>query len=430
MLLSFIFLVSSHSNAQDILPEGIMAGVYGYRHYAPVTTEFDKEGQRKSIVDPFKLKLNGRGLLDGRGGSELQRLGREISKYDSRDQKGGVLDRLKLGEVQADGKASIDGQYVGFAYGWSPRWTFFAIVPYVNARTDVSLSWAGENNALQIKQELGELAFDELKQALDRASRINIQDIEKTISDLGYKPVRSWSHTGFADVQVGARTSYNFALSSKSSYTLNLTGFWSIPTGYADDPDILTDFSFGDEVHTLSVDADNSLRIGYLIAGVSPYIKIGVPGPVQRRLPENDETLVAADRKTSVMLMPGPTVGSTFYGGAGGKMFSAVYRLGTSFHQRDQYSGSMSGNYKALSEDSESQTNFHEAVFRVSTIDAYMSKKFFMPAIFGFTAHQDMKGRNSREMTYFEFSIGSFLDIASPSKQNNKKVAKTNRSRP
>lgn len=388
--------------------------VYGYRQYNPVTTQYDQNGLRRSIVDPFRLKLNGQGIIDGKGGSDLQRLGREISKYDSRGQQGGVIDRLKLGEVRAEGKATVKAQYLALGYGWSPKLTFFGILPYVDARTDVQLAWAGENNALLIKQELGELAFDELKQALDRASRISLQDIEQAMADKGYKPVRTWSHQGVGDLQLGARTAYSYDMNRHVNYSLALTGAWGIPTGYADDPDVLTDFSFGDEVHTLLADADNQLQVGPAFIGVDPSIKIGIPGQVQRRVPVYDETLVDADRKASVVLMPGPTVGTTFYVGAGTKLLRATYRLGSSYHTRDQYSGSLSGNYKALADGSESQTNYHELGLRVSTIDAYMEKKFFMPAIINFTAHQDMKGKNSKELQYFELAIGSFLDIAAP----------------
>ena len=428
-ILCLMLLLPEKVAAQSLLPEGIGLYRFGYRSIAEQTVRYDSHGDQVPLGQRFDKRLNGANILRGKGGPDLQRLAEELAEYDSKNSGSHLADSLDLGSVRGDVKADVKAQFIGLGFGMTPKLTLFLGIPWIDATVRTQIVHDGLNNAAAIKSQLGDLAFSELADGLDRASRISSSQIQDNIEAAGYAPLDEWSRSGVGDLKLGAKTSFNPVVNRNVRTILDVTGTLAVPTGYTEDPDILTDVSFGRGYYSLGLTSVQQLvflrtwQVGFDVS----YAK-SLAADLQKRLPEDDEDIIDADRVTTVTVQPGDDHENALFFGYTHSWFEASYRAGVIRHFGDRYLGDIDGNYARLSEDSSTYQAFHEISVVFSSADAYRHKTFPVPGILAFKVHRPLEARNSTDERYYEASIASFFQTPKARPERRHRVERRPRS--
>jgi hypothetical protein len=413
LVFTVLIFVAEIAHAQDeTLPKGVGLYQFGYRSFAAQTDKFDQNGNKVSLGQPFNQEFSGANLQRGAGGAELKRLADELARFDSNsntDQS--LLNQLNLGRMEGQVKANIDAKVLALAFGATNRWTLFTGIPFVKASVDTDISFTpGANGAPLIKQRLGELAFDELKSGLDQAAAINANTIKQSIEAKGYAPIEHWEYSGLGDIQAGAvwglKSRLARGLGSIFSYRMTT----NIPTGYEEQPDILTDVDIG----TGSFGFKNELTEKVILfqtvwVGAAGRYGYNFSTTKTKRLPEAEEGVVSQDRTTKVTFLPGADMGADGMLGLALGVIKARYTFGVTNHERDRYTGTLVGNYDKLSEGSDSYQSFHDASLILQTADLFRMKRFPVPFILELNAHVPFEARNAMDDRYYMLSISSFF---------------------
>lgn len=415
---------TARAQGADLLPQGIGAVQFGYRGFMPQTHTYNAQGKRELLGEPLSNQFNGKNLLEGKGGADLKRLAQELQKFDSFSQSpDSMINKLDLGKMEGDVRASVSAKFFGAAYGLTRRINLFFAAPYVEARVDTELSFSGVNNAQQIKNELGAVAFDELKVGLDRASAINTAQIKQSIESFGYAPLEHWEYKGFGDMMLGSQFGGQMVMNRTMNYHYALQTTLHLPTGYTDDPDILTDVAIGkgyygfENKFTPRVEMFNRMSLG----GWASY-RYNLPASVDRRVPEGEEALVDISRKYNVDLMPGGDYSLGFDSRFRYHSAVAAYRLGYKAHQRDVYDGPVEGNYDMLGNGSDMRQTYHEMSVGLDTAKAFQQKKFPVPVIINVMAHLPISAYNSQDERYYEMSFTTFFATPAAKLDKDKKA--------
>jgi hypothetical protein len=400
------------ASAQEVLPKGVGTYRLGYRQFSTQTERYGADGSRQPLAEPLNRDLSGPELAEGSGGADLQRLARELQKYDSfSDSNDSLLNQLNLGRMQGDVSAEIDAKILSVGYGLFDTLSIFVGIPFVSVAVDAQMEFtSGVNNAAAISSRLGELAFDELRAGLARAAAINAGTIEQEITDKGYAPIGPWSHSGIGDIQAGSIYSLRSSSAPSNVGVLTLRTTVNVPTGYVEHPDLLTDVSTGKGywgVHN-AVTPKWILTPSLWLGGTAEY---GYNFATTRvmRVPEAEEGLVNADRQVETQWNPGSDLGLKAQTGLQLGIWQASYALGLKRHLQDEFSGSLVGNYAKLSEDSASEQSYHELGVGLSTAQLYQTRRFPIPLTLEFTAHVPIAAENSMDERYFQLEIGSFF---------------------
>lgn len=414
------FLVFTATSAEgQLLPAGIGAYTFGGRQFTGNPSSFDDTGKSRDLGSQFNQDFTSEKMSSGKDGADLQKLYRGLQQYDAQSANAtaagepppeGFADQLNLGKLRGTVKANIQAKYVAMAYGVTSKWTVFGGVPFVNASVDTSLAYSGKNNALDVQQKLGDFAFDELQAGLTTASNLNATTVKNKIEqDYHYASIDHWQYKGMGDTFLGARTEYNLPRGALTRNSIMSVFQLDVPTGHSDDPDILTDAPIGKGYYSLAASAAPKCVMSSSFIGAEVGLSYGFAQKTKRRVPIADESLVAADRKTTVNWQPGQDLKFAGSIGTEGKSLGALYKIGGLQHTRDRYTGSLKGNYYALENPTVSQVRYHEATLQYSTVKTFAAKKFPIPLILALTAHDTLAGRNASNVRYYELSIMSFF---------------------
>lgn len=393
--------------SQGLLPEGIIAWQGGYRSYKSQENAFDSNFQLRPIGADYTMQFDNDMLLNGKGGKDLQRLATVLQSVGDPSET-----RLDLGVLKQHVSADISATVFGLAYGASKDLTLFIGAPWTTAVVRNKIEFTGTNNAQAILNSLGNIAFDELRKGLEQASRLDVATIRNSIESEGYGPIDHWQYSGLGDLQLGVKTAFNIELIENMPVLFEYSPSMSLPTGHADDPDLINDIGLGKGYISVAQSLVERMQITtYFAIGMDQMYAYNLDARVKRRVPESNESVVAADRKTSVLYNPGDDyeLGTSLELGTG--MFKGTLRFSDHRHFADQYTGSIEGNYDKLSFNSNTELITHEICFSMNTVDAFQRKEFAIPFIARLTASLPAAGLNSPSFEYYEFSFTSFLDV-------------------
>ncbi len=396
----------------SVLPRGVGAVQIGSRAYGEIGENYDAGGNRASLARPFERDLTGRSILSGSGGDDLKKLGEALRDYDGAaiDDGPKLVDELDMGKLSGDVKANVRATYVGAAFGIGHELMLLLAVPWVEASSEARLSHTGGNNALAIKEKLGDLAFTELQDGLGRAATLSERDVYREVEAAGYGSIERWEGKGFGDLQLAAKTAKSRRLAHKLVASAGAAIKLSVPTGRGDDPDELADVPNGKGYAGLGVEVTPRVTIARLVfLGFDASYIHNFERDVERRVPEGEETLVAADRKTTVRLDPGDDTGAAAVVGGAYKGFSATLVHGERRHRGDRYDGSLPGNYGELAASSEQRERYDEIIFGFDTIAAFRRRAFPVPFMLGLTLHRTASGENVPAVQYLEASVTGFF---------------------
>lgn len=403
-------ILAEQSNAQ-LLPKGVGAYSLGYRRYTPDAEFFDNEGVQHPVGDKISFDFSAQGMADGKAGADLQRLYKEMKKFETPGTTSSLANEMNFGQVKGTIKTDVNVEYFGLGYGLGESWTLFGGIPFVSAKVDASIDYSGNNNAEEIKSRLGNLVYKEIQDGLERAAKINGDTVRSKLEDeKGYKPIHHWEYTGVGDTTFGMRTQIKGNTPQTKPFSLGLQTQLDLATGHGDDPDVLTDFPIGRGYNALTLTSDGKATMRYVAVGVKSFVTQGMNTTVSRRIPTEDgETIVSADRKASVNWRPGQDYGASMYLSSNSGYLRGIYSIGTKRHALDHYSGSLAGDYAALAKETNKTQIYHEATVGLTTVNAYLHDRFLVPFILNFTAHDTLSGVNATKETYFELTITSFF---------------------
>jgi hypothetical protein len=408
-------LVPTHAVGQfaGVVPQGVLVVVGAHRSYRDQSNTWNSKGVRTPLTSKAQLNFDGDHLLRGEGGAKLQSLAEELKRYESNpEDPASLLRRLNLGVLNVGGSGKLNIQYFGFALGLSGNQSVYVAAPIVDLQVKTSFSLAGSNNASQIRNELGELAYQELKDGLVKASQLTERDIKASIEAAEYTGVDSWKYRNLADVIFGYATEIVPAdptLLGEGDFTLEAEAFVSAPTGHVDDPDVLSDVAIGSGTWGLGLGLSPKVSFENFSLGLEANATAWLPSKQKMRIPFSDETIIAANRRTTVNYKTAPSWEMTAVLEGKFDWFQPQYRAMFKRHERDSISGSMTGNYNDLMKATE-RTQFEHAVWLYfSTIELYKRNEFPIPLRFKVAANQILKGFNSFDETFFEIQLVGFL---------------------
>jgi hypothetical protein len=406
----------------QLLPEGVGAYSLGVRQFTGDPSYFDGTGSVRDLGSRFNQDFTSDQMASGANGADLQKLYRGLKQYDAQSAdatSGGapgtnIADQLNFGKLRGTVKADVQAKYMAMAYGATPKWTVFFGIPFVTAKVDTSLAYSGRNNAQDVQQKLGDLAFEELQAGLAQASALSASTVKSKIeNEFGYASLDHWSYKGLGDIFIGGRTEYLLPNVHATKNTLLAAYQVDLPTGHADDPDILTDTPIGKGYYATGATLSPRCTLDSAFLGGEFGLSYGFARKTKRRIPLDNETLIAANRKADVQWQPGQDEKFAGILGLEGQAVQAQYKIGGTIHTRDHYRGSLPGNYAALEGPSANQTRYHEATIQYSTVKSYAARKFAIPFILGLTAHDTLSGLNTNNVRYFELSVMSFFKVPS-----------------
>lgn len=399
---------SAFAQYASVMPEGVLALIGAQRSLAPQETFWDAAGQNNSMSQKTKLRFDGAHLLKGEGGEDLRTLADELYKYDPSQ---ALLNRLDLGTLNVGARAESQAQIFGLALGLTKNISLFAVAPLVTVDVKTSFQLTGSNNALAIRDELGGVAFDELRDGLEKAANLKERDIKASIEAAQYRGVDSWRYRNLGDAIAGFVFNVPFVGELGLWPELSMIGeaYLSIPTGHFDQPDILADVSIGAGTWGLGFALTPSFGWQNYSLQLENSLVAYLPHQKQMRIPEGDETIIPISRKTNTQITPGIDWMTTAVFASKFDWFQPQYRLSFNGHTRDEARGKLTGNYDALTKESERTRIEHALWLYFSTIELFQQKQFPLPIRLKLAANQIVKGFNSSENTFFELQFVSFL---------------------
>ncbi len=413
VLSSTFFPLASFAQFAGVVPQGVLAVIGAHRTYTDQTKTWNSSGVRTPLTSKAQLNFDGEHLLRGEGGAKLQSLAEELKRYDPNpESSSSLVRRLNLGTLNVGGSGKLNIQYFGLALGLSGGNTLYVAAPIVDLQVKTTFALTGQNNANSIRDELGELAYTELKDGLAKASQLSERDIKASIEAAEYTGVDSWRYRNFADVIFG------FATDLLPSEGVDIAGakaflqaeiFASAPAGHVDNPDVLSDVQIGNGTWGFGLGLSPTLNFENFSLGLEANTTAYLPSRQTMRIPISDETIISASRRTPVNVKTGLSWEVTGVAQWTLDWFQPQYRLMFKRHERDRLSGSLSGNYETLMKTTERTQYEHALWLYFSTIDLFKRNEFPVPLRLKVAANQIFKGFNSFDESFLEVQLISFL---------------------
>ncbi len=393
------------------LPRGALALRVGVRPFLVTTEKYDSSENRVNLSDEYSTSFNGKNLLAGRGGSDLQRMAQEIQRYDpSPNNPKSPIQKLNLGRVDIDAKAEVNAFYMGLAYGIKDSVSSFIAIPFIAAKTQLNIKHSGKNNAQEISDELGDLAYPELKEGLRKASLISTDEVRNSILSSGYTNLDGWQRSGWGDLQWGLNIDLSEYLSSKLPFKSSVKIVSHFPTGYIEKPEILSDLSFGDGGFGLTFGSSFS-RIWHQNFNSAVQFEYHKTLSHKRlmRVPLSDETLVNSDRETVVTVNPGHQFETSLTLNAPFNIYIPSYQLSYTNHLQNYYSGDLVTQLSNIEKNTNTEKLKQTIEIGISTVEKFNKNEFPVPFLASFSYSCLLWGKNIFAERYFDLTVTAFL---------------------
>jgi hypothetical protein len=410
-LILYWFLYEARASAET-LPRGIGILNTATRYIWANEGYYDEFNELKTFNSRFDVDFEPDAMRSGKAGDKLKKLYDNIKKYDTNSGSGqtSIGDKLHLGSQRGIVKPSVNVNILGIGFGVTKKITVFGGFPFIDAKVSTDLEFVGTNNALEVKSQLGDAAFDELKAGLDEAALLSKDTILSEITEKNqYKNVSKWAYKGIGDSVIGIRTGISSRLQTGQRYDLGIQGQLTLPTGPAYDPDSLTQIQLSQQTKSIGLMTDNRITWTYFSAGAELGGDYGFPYSRQQRVPESNETLISIERKVAVNIQPGVIMKATAYSLIGNATYRSQYKIGINQRRPSTFSGSLAGNYGALGRASQSYEAFHELALILTTVKLYKQQKFIAPFILTLTGHDSFSGKNASRQRYIELALIAFF---------------------
>jgi len=390
LTLIFFQLAVSVTFADDaqVLPKGVFRGILESNFYLNVDKRYNPDGEKEDVaVDYDNRNLNST-VFSGLAGLEAffgmpagsASIGTSKVSFDYGFQilkfklQYGVTDRLSVG--------------VNIPYWW--------VTNKVKARVDTATATVGKNPFIVPGGTLAPLAIpgtvplttndvqNLLGAGLDITGNGTIE-----VPGFGFKPVKTWTGSGLADVEAGFRYQY---LRTRD-WQLAFTGGVRFPIGRVDDPNKLTDFPFGTGAYMLLFHLNNDFVISNLWKNppasnaekARPYAETGdlvlngtfryevaLPDKQTKRVPSDVNNPITANKEVVERDLGDifEFEGSAKYTLLKGLTFFGLYTYG--FKLQDSISGKKGFAYHSLEEETRRTEHVYKVGLTYSTLPLYV----------------------------------------------------------
>jgi hypothetical protein len=403
--LTLIFVITgmnqSYADDAQVLPKGVFAVILEGRYYFPFDKKFDKEGKKEDLAADFNTNLNS-----------------------------SVFPGLRLVEQffgMPPGSASIGRSVISFEYqgrdfipllqyGLTDRLTVGARIPYywrknkVDAGLDTSTATVGKNpfvNSLTPLSVPGtvRLTTTDAQNLIGRGLDINGDGLID-IPGFGFKPLKTSSRTGFADIEIGGRYQYF----KTNNWRLAFTGGIRLPTGEVDDPDDLGDIGIGNGAYALLFQFTHDyIGIKNLVLNATLRYDLVFPNNERLRVPDNVNQPLTVN-KENVDRNIGDNIDlevSGVYEFLEGLTFSLLYKY--DYKLKDHVSGDRGFNYESLESETRATQHVGIASLYYSTIPLFQAKKFPLPMAAGVSYRNRFAGTNVLRNQYISLTLAVYF---------------------
>ena len=405
-----------HADSADVLLKGLYAVDATYYHYFDINKRYNPDGKTEDISVDFNGDLDstvfgglepldplvGRASI-GRSVVDFTR----VYRWSSYRVAYGLTEKLSIGieltynysknkvEAHLDPTNANVGKNPLYGTGILPEELDVPFIPIDTTGT----YWEGITEGIPLEDE-------DVQDLLGDGLDVN-DDGTIDIDGYGYKRFETWSGAGFGDILLGGK----YRIYGENDLAFAFTGGVQLPTGKVDDPDNITDISFGDGqtdlVFRLHADYTGIDRI-YLNTTVSYNLQL--PDREVKRIPVDvNQPLISSDNKENVKRDLGDIIDIEVTGSyAFNKQWSGglVYNFTKGF--KDKVRGSKEFIYSSLEDETDSTSHMALITLGYSTMQMYIDNKFPLPLSASISFRDRFAGTNNVTKSQF-VSLGLSL---------------------
>jgi len=370
-----------------VLPRGLSLGYWEFYRYHETRQRYNSEGDREALAHPFT-----NAPLDS---SVFPRLA-DLDPF--------VPGSATLGDVSVEYRYAIDVLDLGYAYGLTDDLSIGFHAPYywINNNVDTGLDTSSANVGLNPVS--GECCIP----IAIGGQPLEIDDVQNLVqAEYGFGRIEDWQRDGLGDIELGGK--YRFYLRPDSA--LAMTGGLRIPTGYADDADLLNDvaWSYGNYAILLRLHYDYLLSSLWSDRESRLHGAVAAPGDVVLNLTLRYDWMLPDDKVMRIGDTPEQVLTSNRervdrelgdiynleisgrYHATEALALTLTYTYTAKF--KDRIDGSQGYNYSSLEANTDSSHHIVIAGLRYSTIAAYQRQQSPLPMEFSLAYRERFKGQ-------------------------------------
>lgn len=395
----------SYADNADVVPKGIWSFLLETSYFLPTTHRFDDDGEVEPIDEDFNTNLDS-AVFTGLAALDPFVVGPPAS----------------LGNSEVSLEISRAELYFTLAYGVTDKLTVGARVPYLNlrnkvdARLNTSTANVGKSalaNSLAplsgpfAPPDVVPLTTEDIQGLLGEGLDIT-GDGTIEVPGLGYERFGTWSDWGIGDIEAGFKYQYFKSEDWRLAFMLAAR----LPTGEVDDPDNLTDLSFGEGQWDILFRLHNDYTgfKNWVLSSTFKYDHQLPDHEVKRVLEDVNQPLVPKENKENVKRDLGDIfeceVSATYMFR---EVFSARLLYSFAYKGKDDIDGSRGLNYEALEDETRAYEHIIKPGISFSTIPWFVKKTFPFPFTVSLDYRNKFAGMNVFKSQYIYLSLVGYF---------------------
>ncbi len=293
-----------------------------------------------------------------------------------------------------------------FTYGLTEKLTLAVVLPVVYSNLNVNAGWTANSNLQNLLDYstshglAGKIAMVEPQ----------LQNVVATkLASLGYKPLENETHTDVGDLIVATK----YQVLKRDNFSVAITPRMTAPTGRAPDPDKVVDIAGGDGHFNAGVSgAADYVFSSRLVATYALSYTYQFSRTMKAHLPNSSDDTLSGDVDENTKQKFGDIMGTSL---GARYQIQKMWTIGTAYSFQykapDRYAGGAfdSQRYDYLSKDTEQNMQAVLVSLSVSTIDAFLAKKFVMPLEASIAFSGILAGRNTPLANLTSIELVSFF---------------------
>jgi len=407
----FILLLISNqaiSAYYDTVPAGRRALVFKRVMLTDVDANINSEGNSSPLSFNKTIDLPTLADLEPKIAGFLNTI-----RQDPNPEISSIPDKLVLSGFAADLKADIDVQAYGLAFGITDKFMVYGALPVYTASIKTNLRRTLQSNYNEILKGKN-LPIPDSPQT--KVALQQIQDLDGSflqgvaVNTLNYKPMGDWEAKDIGDIEVGVL----YRLTDWDRAGIAISGGFVAPTGKQDNPDILQDIPFGDGQWDVFAELGGGVQFFDGRLSIDSYIRYTAQLPTTKdiRAPLISSFTALGDHYITVYEDLGDTIDLRLMGSFSfNDLFSmsAGYEAKIGFSKSYESLNATTDELQMLEENTDTQNHYAKFGASISTIPAFLAKKFLLPMKIDFTAQFQMYAKNTIDANRFEATLTFFF---------------------
>lgn len=397
-------ILSSFAFAQyhKTLPKGVRAAIFRNIQTEDVKSTYNQTNREGPIG--YEIEANAK-ALEGMESETIQGALDVYKEYSD------AYNKLTLGTYKISGKANVDVNVYGMAYGVTDKLTAYFGVPFYKANVTINYQRTKGNNFKEVADILQQYTNDDWAQGLGNLTE-QLPDLDGStlqsivMNNFGYAPVGNWQAEGPGDTEFGMI--YNFYDNGTYGFSTMFGG--KAPTGYVDDPDILQDIGFGDGQWDAFIEVGSGFIVNeWLTLNTWGRYSYQFSSKKELRVPFSDQ-LSISDEKHIFEEKLGDA--AEFYFDATLNISDWLSLTPAYFYTHNEqatYSSELEQANEFLAANTESVTHNFRMSAQLTSINLFQSGKFPIPLSTRFTYSKMLEGRNAPKVDKLEFEFRMFF---------------------